>query len=151
MCANCTIALLHTHTHTKAQLWLEAISLNLRVRRSIILTERENCTKHSCDPRVFLTTTRDLLHISLYSPIAYQHLPGWTCAGRRSQMIHIIFITWLQELDRPLSPSYSSSPRRSPRFSSSPLCKTMDYVWYAHESMHSVRACVCVCIVCVTF
>lgn len=89
-----------TRIHT-LKLRLEAIPLNLRVRRSIILTERENCTKHSCDPRVFLTTTRDLLHISLYSPIAYQHLPGWTCAGRRSQMIHIIFITWLQELDRP--------------------------------------------------
>lgn len=41
-----------------------------------------------------------------------------------------------------IPPPALPSPTHSLSLFLLPLCKTMDYVWYAHESMHSLRVCV---------
>lgn len=79
----------------------------------------------------------NLLHFSLFPPIAYHHFPRWRCIHigkkRKSQMIPIIFITLPQELTC------------SPSFAPTPLCKSMDYVWYACVPHSEVCVFLCMC------
>lgn len=109
--AICTNGAIDSPPHTHPWLLLGAISLSLCIPWTLILIHSKNCTKHTYDPHVFLTIRGDLLHISLYSPIAYQHLPRWTCIHTEGKAERV---TWFILSLSPGYRSWTASPLTIP-------------------------------------